>query len=138
MALSLERLRRIRDYLRHHTQAEVALLCGVSRATVSAVATGQRKIPRRRRSADVELQEPIPSTRCPTCGRKVVQPCLACSLQPARIGELLDEIGGPLGLDLRGEHLRRYREVRRRAKREIGRPNHYHGVRVARRTERES
>jgi hypothetical protein len=61
----------------------IAAQLGVSRGTVNAVASGQRAERNARRAAhhdDFEPPRGLPR-RCPSCGRLVQMPCLACRLQ---------------------------------------------------------
>jgi hypothetical protein len=63
------------------SQRSVALRTGVSRGTVHAIARGKRRdlIPRIK---DQEVEKPVgPLQRCPTCGGKVLMPCLLCRLR---------------------------------------------------------
>jgi hypothetical protein len=62
---------------------QIATQLGVSRGTVNAVANGQRAVRNARRAAHRDHFEPpqgLPR-RCPSCGRLVQMPCLACRLQ---------------------------------------------------------
>jgi len=62
---------------------KIASQLGVSRGTVNSVANGSRARREARRSPPVERFDPPhgPPRRCPSCGRLVQMPCLACGLQ---------------------------------------------------------
>jgi len=64
------------------SQRSVAHQTGVSRGTVHAIAHGKRpdRIPGRDLEKD-SLFPTGPARRCPTCGGKVLMPCLACQLR---------------------------------------------------------
>ena len=62
---------------------KIAIQLGVSRGTVNSVANGKRAERNARRANRHEWLTP-PSglpRRCPSCGRLVQMPCLACGLQ---------------------------------------------------------
>ena len=65
------------------SQRKIAARLGVSRGTVNAIARGKRPDYRaRRRQRDDDFIAPSgPVARCPTCGAKVVMPCLACRVR---------------------------------------------------------
>jgi len=106
------------------SQRKIAVLTGVSRGTVSAIAAGRRPDYPRRQTGSEERQAPEldgPPVRCPGCGGMVYMPCRLCRTRamesnrpkpaiPPRVMPL-DE---PLGLGLRGEHRARYQQVRTR------------------------
>jgi hypothetical protein len=106
--------------LKTHSQRKLAALLGVSRGSVSAIASG------RRRRSDLssgpqnnELEEPSgPPARCPGCGGLVYMPCLLCRLREERprgnMRRRANVFAGSLHVDLRPEHRQRYEEVRAR------------------------
>lgn len=65
------------------SRRKIAHQLGVSRGTVNAVANGTRARRNARRVGPIDRFEPPhgPPRRCPTCGRLVQMPCLACHLQ---------------------------------------------------------
>jgi hypothetical protein len=70
------------------SQRRIAAKVGVSRGTVGAVASGEHAQRNARRTAHHERFEPprgLPR-RCPSCGRLVQMPCLACRLQKLAAG----------------------------------------------------
>lgn len=105
------------------TQRETARQTGVSRATVGNIATGKRplglsrnEIRRRVREKPIILSDG-PLAHCDECGAMVTQPCIACA---ARAGKTRHALGvdkldreiPELDLDLHGETLDRYQEIR--------------------------
>ena len=65
------------------SQRKIATKTGVSRGTVNSVANGSRAdrdARRRQHSAGFDPPHGLPR-RCPSCGRLVQMPCLACRLQ---------------------------------------------------------
>ena len=103
------------------SQRAIARLLHVSRGLVDDVAAGKRPDYAKLRQL---RQEQLPKRRgkrqwCPTCGAKVRMPCVACRVERwlaekggpsvTRLFEILD---GPLGMQLKGDHQRRYEEVR--------------------------
>ena len=78
----------IRRLLREkrYSQRKIASRLGVSRGTVNSIATGKRSNNAGRENAenaaDNDLITPsgLPQ-RCPTCGAKVMIPCLACQIR---------------------------------------------------------
>ncbi len=107
---------------------QIAKRLGTSRQTVDRVAGGKHRACRDELPA--EPVEPIAVRRCPGCGAIAAVPCLVCRLRemiaagrlpkPApAAGKRSSTAGGPaserwepLGVNLKGEHLRRYLEVR--------------------------
>lgn len=88
----------------------------ISRGSIHRIATGKRQ--------DIEPPPddppPGPAARCPTCGAKVVGPCIACQaraeprrLLPEDLRELAGGLDAPLGLDLKPEHAKRYEQIKR-------------------------
>ncbi len=57
------------------TQRSIADELGMSRSTVSSIATGRRAV---QRSADEPRAEYV---RCPGCGGKVLMPCRVCNVR---------------------------------------------------------
>ena len=102
------------------SQRKIALITGVSRASIAAIASGKR--PDRPAPRPKPLQEPPrpagPPQRCPGCGGMVSMPCRAClsrawkarRTKPSILAGMatLDE---PLGMNLRGGQRRRYEEL---------------------------
>jgi transcriptional regulator with XRE-family HTH domain len=69
------------------TYRAIAVRAGVSRRTVSQVAKGRRQANHRQDAAwsDSLVYEPAANIgRCPTCGSRVVLPCVACRAQRYR------------------------------------------------------
>jgi hypothetical protein len=54
----------------------IAKLAGVSRGTVDHLAAGRRGLYGRRE--DEELDAATRTTRCPSCGGRVIEPCIYC------------------------------------------------------------
>jgi hypothetical protein len=104
-------------------QRTIAATVGVSRASVTGIATGrrpdyerQRRDQALRREADEALARG-PFTRCPDCGGLVRTPCRACHVRASGAigptGPTRDPVGG-CGLELRPDDRERYEEVRLR------------------------
>ena len=75
----------IRDLLAdgNLSQRNIAKQLGVSRGTVSAIASGKRPdytVRCRQRSHD-DFAPTGPVQRCPECGAMVLMPCLACRIR---------------------------------------------------------
>ena len=106
-----------------HSQRAIARLTGISRGTVTAVAAGRRPdyVPRPKADAASPLPRG-PCRRCRRCGALVYMPCRACAVRSHvadnakhRRPDHRPEVA--LGLDLRGEHRKRYEAVRARRRR---------------------
>ena len=71
------------------SQRKVAMLTGVSRASVGAIAAGRRPdYAHRCNPDDREGDMPQgPAERCPTCGGMVYMPCLLCSVRSTKSEE---------------------------------------------------
>lgn len=72
------------------SQRKIALLTGVSRASVSSIASGRRPdyLPPRVDIDDGEDQIGNgPVDRCPTCGGKVYMPCRLCRIRALKAEE---------------------------------------------------
>lgn len=72
------------------SQRRIAKAIGVSRATVSGIASGKRPDyePRMRARADVEEVERLgPIARCPSCGGRIYMPCRLCRLRKMKARE---------------------------------------------------
>jgi hypothetical protein len=99
------------------SQRQIAAVAHVSRGSVANVLYNRHR--GRDRPAD-DVEDLVgPPERCPECGCLVYMPCrleiarraLACAdKQPSDASRAIE----PLGLDLHGEPLRRYQEIRRR------------------------
>jgi transcriptional regulator with XRE-family HTH domain len=95
----------------------IAKLAGVSRGSVSLIASGKRPDykPREEPAADVPAGPP---ERCPTCGALVYMPCRLCRLRAfltrlkSSLGRHPDGPPDPIVLELSEEHRARYEEVR--------------------------
>ncbi len=75
------------------SQRKVALLTGVSRASVSAIAAGRRPdYPQRCNPVedDEDLLPSGPAERCPTCGGMVYMPCRLCRVRQLKAQERLE------------------------------------------------
>ena len=104
------------------SQRKIARVTGISRCTVSAIASGKRPdYPPRRPTADEPWKRSGPRERCPTCGGLVYMPCRVCRLRSRKalgVTRLHSDQrpAGPLQLDLHPEHQHGYEEMH--AKRE--------------------
>jgi hypothetical protein len=111
---------------KHH---EIRRMTGVCRGAIRQIARGERpdyEALRRVRESQKRARGPGPVRRCPTCGHQVHAPCRICGVRqwmqahrskgPATCGG--DDADGPLALELCGEELARYQEIR--ARRESG------------------
>ena len=113
------------DKLSHR---KIALLTGVSRGTIGAIASGKRPdYQRLRHDRELDPLEPAgPPERCPGCGGKVYHPCLLCRARSlaARLPKPAaapptEPVGELLGFQLKEEHRLRYEEIHE-AKRRAG------------------
>ena len=100
---------------------KIARKTGISRNTIGLIASGKRPDYDRLRAArhDDPLEPNGPPARCPQCGGMVYLPCRLCharnlaALSPKHAIRRRQAIsGGPLQLQLKEEHRRRYEEVR--------------------------
>jgi hypothetical protein len=122
---------------RTHSQRKIALLAGVCRGTVGAIAAGKRPDYETLRQPEDDLwDEPTgPPQRCPVCGGMVYMPCRLCHARKANAKKrpaVARATGGtglasgtpvqPFRLDLRPEHRARYEEVRAWRRQNHGRP----------------
>ncbi len=88
--IELEKIQRVHRLLAtgEHSQRAIALLAGVSRATVRQVARGlfdERIASITDEDLETELDEPQrPYVRCPTCGGRVWMPCVLCQMAARR------------------------------------------------------
>ncbi|GAB6164259.1 hypothetical protein JCM19992_02590 [Thermostilla marina] len=107
---------------------QIAKRLGTSRQTVDRVAAGKHRACRE--ELPTEPVEPIAVRRCPGCGAIATVPCRVCRLREMLAAGRLpkpvpahgkrrspgrgtaSERWEPLGVNLKGEHLRRYLEVR--------------------------
>jgi hypothetical protein len=97
------------------SQRKVAKMTGVSRGTISRIASGKR--PDYRLPPDEEESDAAsgPPERCGGCGGMVTMPCRLCRVRE-RMGRTRRRIfrdDDPLALDLQAEHQARYEEVSR-------------------------
>jgi hypothetical protein len=104
-----------------HSQRQTALLSGVSRSRVSAIASGRRPdYERLALERGPSIDEASGSAQwCHGCGHKVWLPCVLCALRETMArrpppGRAAGEAIEPLGLDLREQHRQRYEEIHRR------------------------
>lgn len=64
------------------SQRRIAVLTGVSRASVGQIARGRRPDYQPRPPRDIDLDEPLgPFERCPGCGGRVFLPCRLCRVR---------------------------------------------------------
>jgi transcriptional regulator with XRE-family HTH domain len=64
---------------RQLSQRQIAALLGVSRSTVSAIASGRRDLYGKEPHQTHVLRVPAtPPARCPHCGYRVYMPCIIC------------------------------------------------------------
>ena len=64
------------------SQRKIAQLCGISRGTVQAIASGKRGIhPRRSGGGEQYSTVSVKIGRCPVCGGMVELPCRACHVR---------------------------------------------------------
>jgi transcriptional regulator with XRE-family HTH domain len=101
------------------SQRKIARATGVSRGVVDAIAAGKRPDYEGQRPRFDEACEPAgPPARCPECGGKVYLPCRLCEARRAAASSPprppRTSKNGPLVLDLKEEHRRRYEQVRAR------------------------
>lgn len=116
------------------SQRKIAKLTGLSRGTISMIASGKRKVYVKTVDPDMPAElEKSPPVRCPTCGGMVRMPCLFCFLKSlADKNSPLMQIDFPttetspamtngqhspksticLDVKLTGDELKRYQEVR--------------------------
>jgi len=66
------------------SQRSVSRQTGVSRGIVQAIASGRRPDYADRQPADDFSPPQGPLRRCPTCGGKVLMPCLLCRVRAMR------------------------------------------------------
>jgi len=109
--------------VRAHSYRSIVKRTGTSRGTVGTIAQGRHPYQHNRvattgQVAVLPLVGPI--GRCPTCGRSIVLPCLACRTKrlhhAGQLPPLIQKVAaaaGPLGLELRPHDRERYLEVRR-------------------------
>ena len=98
------------------SQRKIALLVGVARNTVDAIASGKHHNPDAVGPDDDGEPRELPQ-RCPQCGGLVYPPCRLCRMRrlsrfrrlPAQSDACND---APIDLQLKQEHQRRYEEVR--------------------------
>ena len=113
--LSEQTILRIQELLGQNgpTHSQIAAECGVSRSLVSKVANGKRTLDTCYQPSEPEPEKPEIYARCPSCGRRVLMPCLACSLQKM-VSHPSNEQPEKLivGLNLSPEHHKRYLQVR--------------------------
>ena len=103
------------------SRRKIARKTGISRGTIGLIASGKRPDYDRLRAArrDDPLEPNGPPARCPQCGGMVYLPCRLCharnlaALLPAHAILWRQALsGGPLQLQLKEGHRRRYEEVR--------------------------
>ncbi|MCL2117318.1 MAG: aldo/keto reductase [Planctomycetaceae bacterium] len=116
------------------SQRKIAKITGLSRGTICMIANGKRKIQVKTVDPDMPPEpEDGPPVRCPGCGAMVQLPCLLCYLEdlaanhrpvmqsypnivptsPAMTNDQHSQKSTiRLGLNLTGDELKRYREVR--------------------------
>ena len=111
------------------SQRKIAVLMGLSRGTVGAIATGKRpdyETLQAEHEDDPWEEAAGPPQRCPDCGGMVFLPCRLCrtlkalSTKPRHAASLMAEEF--VALDLRPEHRARYEEVHRWRQENEGQP----------------
>ena len=105
-----------------YSQRKIAKITKVSRGTINAISQGKRSdyVP----APKVEERGPFegPIERCPECGGRVHMPCRFCQARRFASEESSGFRGAvpktikqlSLGLELKGESLKRYEEVRQK------------------------
>ena len=68
-----------------YSQRVIALRTGVSRATIAAIAKGQRCV-----ESPPPEQPAAPAVRCKQCGAKAVMPCRTCEVRRYQLQRLAD------------------------------------------------
>jgi hypothetical protein len=76
--LSPQTVTEVRRLLPSVSQRRIAIMLGISRVTVGAIASGKR--PDYPMAADADIDYSRPQLRCPGCGAKVYMPCRWCRL----------------------------------------------------------
>ena len=89
------------------SQRKISRMTGVSRGTISAIASGKRPDYEPRHQPE---EEPFigPPSRCPSCGSMVYMPCRACALRQKMAAKnkrrvSLRDVEDDLRLELRGK-----------------------------------
>jgi hypothetical protein len=100
-------------------QRRIAELVQVSRTTVNGIATGKRRITRRRADPPPPDALPVqtgPRVRCGGCGGLTRLPCHVCIVSAMSFprDDEPDDVDG-LALDLKPVHRERYEQIRRRS-----------------------
>jgi len=102
------------------SQRQIARLTGVSRGSISAIASGRRPDYPGKRAGEDWIEAWGPLERCPGCGARVYMPCRICAARSFRAShprQRLVDLRRPepeLRLELKEEHRRRYEQVRAR------------------------
>jgi len=109
------------------SQRAIAKATGVSRGTVSAIASGKRPDYRPAiRDNELHFDDPIgPPEKCPTCGGMVYMPCRLCQIRHhiakmprPTITHNMESSRDGIGLALRDAELIRYAKIRAKKNRE--------------------
>ena len=119
--IAIQAVDRIRELLIEGklSQRQIARKMGISRGTVSAIASGKRpNYTARTRRLPESAKFVGPLERCPGCGGMVYMPCRLCLAesiarrQPRRPPLESLRLERPLATGLREEHRQRYEQVR--------------------------
>jgi hypothetical protein len=101
------------------SQRAIARLTRISRGTIGCIAAGRRPDYEILAAADDEEQPAGPPQRCPGCGGLVYMPCRLCRVRNLHANHPRSRLESRHAepalwprLELRGEHLIRYRQVR--------------------------
>jgi len=98
------------------SQRQIAKQTGLSRATIGAIASGKRRIFKRKPLLVIEHDKNSPHVRCPGCGLRVRLPCVRCLLQKYGKKQKItnEKINKTdFSINLTDGEAKRYQEIRR-------------------------
>jgi hypothetical protein len=104
------------------SQRKIAVVTGVSRGSVNAIAIGRRAdYPTRELNEEKPRKPSGPPKRCPKCGAMVYMPCVACSLREQRALHTSNSLDDGQAIDLlppnlNAEHQEDYENIHTRVK----------------------